>query len=86
MPIKDVCFRDNQLPSKGTLISTTGTSVCASQYFSPPLPTGHAPPHNLNLSPRGSQSESMITLPSIQSESNLLALSQAKKLKNFPPR
>ncbi|GFS90518.1 DUF1758 domain-containing protein [Trichonephila clavipes] len=30
-------------------------------------------------SPRGSQSESMFTVPSIQSESNLLALSQAKK-------
>ncbi|GFT69039.1 hypothetical protein TNCV_2175001 [Trichonephila clavipes] len=28
----------------------------------------------------------MFTVPSIQSESNLLALSQAKKLKNFPPR
>ncbi|GFX31311.1 hypothetical protein TNCV_2061291 [Trichonephila clavipes] len=40
----------------------------------------------INHSPRGSQSESMFTVPSIQSESNLLALSQAKKLKNFPPR
>ncbi|GFY22664.1 hypothetical protein TNCV_2179251 [Trichonephila clavipes] len=29
---------------------------------------------------RGSQSESMFTVPCIQSESNLLALSQAKKL------
>ncbi|GFY36210.1 hypothetical protein TNCV_4845821 [Trichonephila clavipes] len=31
-------------------------------------------------SPRGSQSESIFTVPCIQSESNLLALSQAKKL------
>ncbi|GFX58914.1 hypothetical protein TNCV_806181 [Trichonephila clavipes] len=30
--------------------------------------------------PQGSQSESMFTVPCIQSESNLLALSQAKKL------
>ncbi|GFU90847.1 hypothetical protein TNCV_4921801 [Trichonephila clavipes] len=56
--------------------------IRARQYFSPALPTGHAPPHNLNLSPRGSQSESMFTVPNIQSESNLLALSQAKKTQN----
>ncbi|GFU91734.1 transposable element Tcb1 transposase [Trichonephila clavipes] len=36
--------------------------------------------NNRIVSPRGSQSESMFTVPCIQSESNLSALSQAKKL------
>ncbi|GFW32866.1 hypothetical protein TNCV_1774331 [Trichonephila clavipes] len=34
MPIKDVCPRVNQLPSKETLISTTETSVAASLLVS----------------------------------------------------
>ncbi|GFV55256.1 DDE_3 domain-containing protein [Trichonephila clavipes] len=34
------------------------------------FPTGLAPPHFLNPSPQGSQLASMITVPSIQSESS----------------
>ncbi|GFU95537.1 uncharacterized protein TNCV_2729911 [Trichonephila clavipes] len=39
------------------------------------------PPHFLNPSPQGSQLESLFTLPSNQSESRYLALSQGKTLK-----
>ncbi|PRD23392.1 UNVERIFIED_CONTAM: hypothetical protein NCL1_46474 [Trichonephila clavipes] len=54
------------LTGKVAILSASNTL-----YFSLVLPTGLAPPHFLKPSPQGSQLESMFTVPSIQSESNL---------------
>ncbi|GFX49051.1 hypothetical protein TNCV_786071 [Trichonephila clavipes] len=56
-------------------MATRGPGSSAQTETNKPIPP--------NNSPRGSQSESMFTVPNIQSESNLLALSQAKKLKKL---
>ncbi|GFU91567.1 transposable element Tc3 transposase [Trichonephila clavipes] len=50
----------------------------SSPGFSLAFPTGLAPPHSLHRSPQGSQLESMFTIPSIQSESSLQALSRRR--------